>query len=83
MKAVFDKNYVKRLEGSHTKTGETKMDLANQLREDIRNFIKDNGCDRAVMVWCASTEVYTPPSEIHKSIKTFEDIFNYYRQVGK
>jgi myo-inositol-1-phosphate synthase len=49
------------------------MDLADQLRADIRNFMKANGCDRAVMVWCASTEVYTPPTEIHQSLKSFEE----------
>ena len=73
MKAVFDKNFIKRIEGSHIKTGKNKMDLAEQLRADIRNFIKDNGCDRAVMVWCASTEVYTPPTAVHATVKSFEE----------
>lgn len=73
MKAVFDKNFIKRIEGSHVKTGKNKMDLAEQLRADIRNFIKDHGCDRAVMVWCASTEVYTPPTAVHATVKTFEE----------
>jgi len=73
MKAVFDKEYVKRLEGSHIKSGPTKMDLAEQLQADIRNFIKEKGCDRAVMVWCGSTEVYTPASEVHASLKSFEE----------
>ena len=72
MQAVFDKNFIKRIEGSHVKHGRTKMDLADQLRADIRNFIKDNGCTRAVMVWCASTEVYTPPTDVHQSLKLFE-----------
>jgi myo-inositol-1-phosphate synthase len=56
MKAVFDKTYVRNLDGKHVKTGATKMDLAEQLMEDIRRFKADNGCDRLVMVWCASTE---------------------------
>lgn len=73
MKAVFDQDFVKRLEGRHVKTGKNKMDLAEQLRADIRNFIKDNGCDRAVMVWCASTEVYTPPTAVHATVKSFEE----------
>lgn len=73
MKAVFDKNFIKRIEGSHIKTGKTKMDLAEQLREDIRNFKKVNNCDRAVMVWCASTEVYNPDSECGKTLKSFEE----------
>jgi len=73
MKAVFDREFVKRIDGPNVKTGKNKMDLAEQLRADIRNFLKDNGCDRAVMVWCASTEVYTPPTEVHASLKIFEE----------
>ncbi|HUP58269.1 MAG TPA: inositol-3-phosphate synthase, partial [Bdellovibrionota bacterium] len=73
MPAVFDREFVKRLDGPNVKRGRTKMDLADQLRADIRNFMKDNGCDRAVMVWCASTEVYTPATEVHQSLKSFEE----------
>ena len=73
MPAVFDREFVKRIDGPNVKKGKNKMDLADQLRADIRNFIKDNGCDRAVMVWCASTEVYTPAAAVHASLKTFEE----------
>ncbi|MEK6706455.1 MAG: inositol-3-phosphate synthase [Bdellovibrionota bacterium] len=73
MSAVFNRDFVKRLDGPNVKKGKNKMDLAEQLRQDIRNFIKANGCSRAVMVWCASTEVYTPPTEVHKSLKIFEE----------
>lgn len=73
MPAVFDREFVKRLDGPNVKTGKSKMDLAEQLRADIRGFMKANGCDRAVMVWCASTEVYTPPTEVHQSLKAFEE----------
>lgn len=73
MKAVFDKNFIKRIDGSNVKTGKTKMDLAEALRQDIRDFLKNNGCDRAVMVWCASTEVYTPPTAVHATLKSFEE----------
>lgn len=73
MPAVFDREFVKRLDGPNVKKGATKMELAEQLRADIRNFMKENGCDRAVMVWCASTEVYTPPTEVHASLKSFEE----------
>ena len=72
MPAVFDRDFVKRLDGPNVKHGKNKYELAQQLRADIRNFMKDNGCDRAVMVWCASTEVYTPPTEVHASIRSFE-----------
>jgi myo-inositol-1-phosphate synthase len=73
MKAVFDKEFIKRIDGPNVKTGKNKMELAEQIRADIRNFIKDNGCDRAVMVWCASTEVYTPATAVHATVKTFEE----------
>jgi myo-inositol-1-phosphate synthase len=73
MKAVFDKEFIKRIDGPNVKTGKNKMELAEQIRADIRNFLKDNGCDRAVMVWCASTEVYTPATAVHATVKTFEE----------
>jgi len=73
MSAVFDREFVKRIDGPNVKKAKTKMDLADQLRADIRNFMKDNGCDRAVMVWCASTEVYTPATDTQKSVKAFEE----------
>jgi myo-inositol-1-phosphate synthase len=73
MPAVFDREFVKRLDGPNVKKASTKWDLAQMLREDIKNFMKQNGCTRAVMVWCASTEVYTPPTEVHASVKSFEE----------
>ncbi len=72
MPAVFDPEYVKKLNGSYVKQGKNKMDLAEQLREDIRHFIKENNLSRAVMVWCGSTEVYLQPDEVHTSIDKFE-----------
>ncbi len=73
MPAVFDRDFVKRLDGPNVKKAATKWDLAQMLREDIKTFMKQNGCDRAVMVWCASTEVYTPATEVHASVKSFEE----------
>ncbi|HEY6220671.1 MAG TPA: inositol-3-phosphate synthase, partial [Gemmatimonadaceae bacterium] len=72
MPAAFDQNYVKRLQGTNVKTGKTKRDLAEQLRVDIRNFKKSAGCDRLVMVWCASTEVFITPGPAHQSLASFE-----------
>jgi len=72
MPAVFYPEFVKRLNGTHVKTGKSKFDMVEQLRADIRNFIKDNGCSRAVCVWCASTEVYLEPGPVHQSIAAFE-----------
>ena len=68
--AVFDQYYVKRLHGTHVKTGKNKRDLANQLIEDIRNFKKT--VDRVVMIWCASTEIFIEPTAVHQSIEAFE-----------
>src|SRR3984885_7693655 len=72
MKAVFDQSYVKNLHGTHIKKGKNKFDLAQQLREDIRDFKKKNKCDRLVMVWCASTEVFLKPEAVHKTLESFE-----------
>jgi myo-inositol-1-phosphate synthase len=72
MKAVFDHEYVKLIDGPNKKTGKNKMDLAEQLREDIRNFKKTNKVDRTVMIWCGSTESFLKPGEIHSTIAKFE-----------
>jgi myo-inositol-1-phosphate synthase len=72
-KAVFDRNYVKKLDGHHVKKGKNKLDLANQLREDIRAFKKESGAERLVMIWCGSTEIYLQPSAVHSSLKAFEE----------
>ena len=72
MKAAFDQNYVKNLHGTHVKRGKTKFDLAEQLREDIRDFKKKNKLDRLVMVWCASTEVFMKPEAVHRDLPSFE-----------
>lgn len=73
MKAVFDKNYVKRLNGTHIKDAGTKMELAEAVIADIENFKKENGCDRVVMVWCGSTEIYIEESEVHSTIEKLEE----------
>ena len=72
MEAVFDKGYVKRLDGPHVKTGATKMDLAEQLMADIARFKKERGVDRCVAVWCGSTEVYRPLTPVHATLEAFE-----------
>ena len=71
-KAVFDRYYVKRLDGPNVKTGKNKRDLAEQLRADIRAFKTDNNLSRLVMIWCASTEIFMTESPAHQSIETFE-----------
>jgi len=72
MKAAFDKNYVKLLDGTHVKKGKNKFDLAEQIRQDIRDFKKKNKLDRLVMVWCGSTEVFMKAEEVHKDLASFE-----------
>jgi len=73
MKAVFDKNYVKRLDGAHIKTGANKMELAEQVMEDIKNFKETNNCERLVMVWCGSTEIYIEESDVHQTVESLEE----------
>ncbi|WP_210486019.1 inositol-3-phosphate synthase [Rufibacter aurantiacus] len=73
MKAVFDKAYARNLDGTHVKEGADKMELAEMLMEDIRNFKETNNCDRLVMVWCGSTEIYIEESEVHQSVAAFEE----------
>ncbi|MFQ5674639.1 MAG: inositol-3-phosphate synthase [bacterium] len=71
--AVFDRNYVKKLEGKHAKSAATKWDLAQQVREDIANFKSKHSLERLVMVWCGSTEVYMQPNDpIYKDLSAFE-----------
>ncbi len=72
MKAVFDRNYVRKLQGDHVKKGNNKYDYAQMLIEDIQTFRKENNCERAVMIWCASTEVFMKPDPVHETIESFE-----------
>jgi myo-inositol-1-phosphate synthase len=72
MKAVFDRQYVKRLDGPNVKTGATKRDLAEQVRADIRNFKQANGLDRLVVIWCGSTEIFMQEGPAHQSIEALE-----------
>jgi len=72
MPAVFDRNYVRKLDGPNVKKGRTKMDLAEQLMRDIEDFKKKHGLARLVMVWCGSTEIYIQPGPVHASLAAFE-----------
>jgi myo-inositol-1-phosphate synthase len=72
MKAVFDHNYVKKIDGPNVKKGKNKLDLAEQLRQDMRNFKKSSGADRLITIWCASTESFIEASAIHQNLKSFE-----------
>jgi myo-inositol-1-phosphate synthase len=71
-KAVFDHNFVKNIDGPNVKKGKNKMDLAEQLRADIRDFKKSSGASRLITVWCGSTETFIEPSAVHQSLKAFE-----------
>jgi myo-inositol-1-phosphate synthase len=71
MPAVFDNNYCKRIKGTNVKKGKNKLELVEALREDIRNFKSAKKCDRLVIIWCASTEKFLTPSDVHKDMKSF------------
>jgi len=73
MAAVFDQHYVKRLSGTHVKKGTTALDLAEQLREDIRQFKAAHDLSRVVVIWCGSTEIYLDPSPVYASLEAFEN----------
>ncbi len=72
MPAVWEQEYVKRLTATHAKKGKSKADLAEQLVADIAAFKQKNECDRLVMVWCGSTEVYREPAPVHATLAAFE-----------
>ncbi|GHV70973.1 myo-inositol-1-phosphate synthase [Bacteroidia bacterium] len=72
MKAVFDQDFVKRLHGTWVKQAPTKWDLKELVRKDIQTFKEKNNCDRIVVIWCGSTEVYLPLSEVHNSLPALQ-----------
>jgi len=71
-KAVFDRNYVKKLDGVNVKKGKNKMELAEQVRADIQEFRKSSGANRLITIWCGSTEIFLTPTAAHQSQKSFE-----------
>ncbi|WP_350457015.1 inositol-3-phosphate synthase [Macellibacteroides fermentans] len=71
IKAAFDQNFVKRLNGTHVKEASTRWELMEQVREDIRNFKAQNNCDRVVVIWAASTEIYLPLADEHQTLEGF------------
>ena len=71
-KAVFDHNYVKKIDGPNVKKGKNKMELAEQVRDDIRQFRKSSGASRLITIWCGSTESFIQPSAVHQSLGAFE-----------
>ena len=73
MKAVFDHEYVRRIDGPNKHTTGTKMDKAQALIADIENFRRANGCSRLIMIWCGSTEVFHRPSDVHQTLAAFEE----------
>ena len=72
MPAVFEPEFVKKLHGTHVKKGKSKLDLAEQVMADIAAFKKQHGCERMVMVWCGSTEVYRQAVGVHQTLAAFE-----------
>ena len=73
MKAAFDHNYAKRLDGDNVKNCATRWDMVEELRKDIRDFKAANNCDRIVVIWAASTEIYVPVDEnVHGTLAALE-----------
>ncbi|MDP6964320.1 MAG: inositol-3-phosphate synthase [Acidimicrobiales bacterium] len=72
MDAVFDNQWVKKLDGKRVKNLDSKWDQAQALMEDIEKFRADNECDRLVMIWCGSTEAFQEASAVHETVDSFE-----------
>ena len=72
MPAVFDQEYVRRLDGTNVKSGGSKTDLAEAIRKDIRDFKAAHSCDRMVVIWCASTEIFLQPGPAHQDLDALE-----------
>jgi len=73
MSAVFDQKYVKKLEGTNVKKGANWMEMAEQLKEDIKRVKQEKNLDRMVMIWCGSTEIYMEQKPVHETVKAFEE----------
>ena len=72
MPAVFNQEFVRRLDGPNVKPAGSKMAQAEMLMEDIRQFKARTGASRLIMIWCGSTEVFHQPAAVHRSLKDFE-----------
>ena len=80
MKAVFDQEYVKRLSGTNVKRGKNKLELANQLIEEIAEFKRRHKCARLVMIWAASTEIFLKPHAVHRDLtETMQSLVGLFR----
>jgi myo-inositol-1-phosphate synthase len=71
--AVFRREFVKNLNGPNVKHQISHLDLIEALKSDIDTFKKRSEVSRCVMIWCASTEVYLKPGEVHASLGRFEE----------
>ena len=56
MQAAFERKYARNLEGEHIKP----------------IFKEEKQCDRLVMIWCASTEIFIEPGPAHMNLEAFE-----------
>ena len=82
MAAAFDKNFAKRLDGDNVKQVRsadgtlrqpTRWEMVELLRQDIRDFKQSHQCERVVVLWAASTEIYVPIDEqVHYSLPALE-----------
>jgi len=72
MPGAFYPEYVRRLTGTHVKSGRSKAEMVEQIRDDMRRFVRERECTRAVCIWCGSTETFTTPTRAHESVASFE-----------
>jgi len=71
--AVFRREFVKNLNGPNVKPQISHLELIEALKSDIDTFKRSSKVSRCVMIWCASTEAYLKPGEVHASLDNFEE----------
>ena len=73
LKAAFDRNFASRLDGTNVKDCNTRWEMVEALRQDIRDFKARTGCNRVVVIWAASTEIYVPvDTAVHGTLAALE-----------
>jgi len=70
--AVFNKKFVKNLDGKNIKETKTHRESIAALKEDIENFKKEKNISRMVMLWAASTEAYAELKDYCNSLEAYE-----------
>ncbi len=71
MPGAFDPAYVRRLNGTHVKSG-GRREWVEAIRDDIRRFKQQHQLERCVLVNCSSTESFRQLAPQHRTLSAFE-----------